>query len=233
MSDRAIRSLAALFAIAAIAFAAASSATAHADGRGPADQQAAQAPSDRPHEDYVVDAEYGPNGSLKDVRAFLADGTEIPVPSEDRSKVPARLRPLAGKPGGGATTNATGGGGAPGGTQGCRWITVNNEVETLLGFTLVWTHTYTSWCWSTITGAITSPVPDFWFSSLDPFWGWVGLIRNVTSYFSYHAGFPQSGYVHDKQAHFNQCQFGACQNVYPRTEFKAYYDGSYTWTTWD
>lgn len=200
---------------------------------GPPEPTEGTAPADRPDQDYVVDAEYSSSGALVSVRAFLSDGTEVPVPEGDRARAPQRMRSPAPKSTVGATTNATGGGGAPGGSSGCRWVTVNNEVETALGFTLVWTHTYTSWCWSTITGAITSPVPDFWFSGLDPFWSWVGFIRNITSYFTYHAGFPQSGYVHDKQAHFNQCQFGACQNIYPRTEFKAYYDGSYTWTTWN
>lgn len=104
---------------------------------------AERAAVDRPDGDYVVDAEYDASGALVSVKAFLSDGTEVRVPADDRAKVPARLR-AAPKAGGGATTNATGGGGAPGGTSGCRWVTVNNEVETALGFTLVWTRTYTS-----------------------------------------------------------------------------------------
>lgn len=191
----------------------------------------------RDGQDYVVDVLFGTNGEVIRATAFDADGKEIPIPEGavvQTKPSPSSLEFLLmhAEEDGGTHTNATGGGGSSGPT-GCRSVTVSNEKESMLGFTLFWFHTKTEWCWTSSTYTIHNVILDWWFTDVDPFWSFQGLTRNHYGFYQYVAGRSLSGYFHDKQAHFQSCIWIVCQNSYPRNQLWSFYNGAYQWRTDD
>lgn len=188
-------------------------------------------------QDYVVDVLFGTHGEVVRATAFDADGKEIPIPEGavvQTEPSPSSLEFLLkhAEEGGGTQTNATGGGGSPGPT-GCRAVTVSNEKESTLGFTLFWFHTKTEWCWTSSTYTIYNVIRDWWFTDVDPIWSFQGLTRDHYGFYQYVAGQSLSGYFHDKQAHFQSCIWIVCQNSYPRNQLWSFYNGAYQWQTDD
>lgn len=187
-------------------------------------------------EDYAIDALYT-DGNLTSLKAFLKDGTEVPVPAKDRAKVPNKMKNQSAGGSGEVSALDTGGGGAPGQPIMCRAVTVNNhEWSWPLGTLLFTTHVKTDWCWNTYTGSlnVNSTTPSTPFTMDDVVWHYVDMVHVSADYFPYLWGYPQSGHVNDRKFHFASNQpWGTTVHLYPRTELKVYYDGSYTWTTWD
>lgn len=185
--------------------------------------------------DHVIDSLFDIEGNLLSVRAYTPDGTEIPVP--DPSLIPEGINPLllervGGEDSGNVSPMGSGGGGSPS-PSGCRMVTVNNEKESTLGFTLFWFHTSTEWCWTSSSYYISWAITDWWFSDVDPVWSFQSITRNHTGYYQYVSGYSNSGHFNDKQAHFQSCVWVVCQNQYPRNQLWAFYNGAYQWVTED
>lgn len=181
--------------------------------------------------DFVVDELFTLDGDLISARAFTRDGTEIAVPSTYSHFTPKNAE--RGRSVDGAITpNGSGGGGSPGPT-GCRAVTVNNEVESTLGFTLMWWHSQTYWCWNSYMATVSDVATTEWASDIDVLWPYLGLSYDYEGYYEYFPGFTASGCLNYKQAHFQSCVTWVCQNEYPYNQLWSYYTGAYEWSTTD
>ncbi len=127
------------------------------------------------------------------------------------------------------------GSGGSSSASGCNKVTVNNEKETLLGNTAYWFHTWTYWCWNRANRTVSNVNTGAYLSGVDPFFFWRGIIIDNTNYFSRYFGYSRSGYLHEKQGHFENCivRYGCISNSYPHNLLHTYSNGTFTWQTHD
>jgi hypothetical protein len=186
--------------------------------------------------DFVVDELFTVDGVLLSTKAFTHDGAEIPVPASyipfdtSRGRQPSKSEGSGRQSSGGIVPAGSGGGGSPG-SSGCRSVTVNNEEVSTLGFTLLWWHSQTYWCWEASTYSVYSVQTTEWASDIDLIWSYLGITYDHEGWYAYVSGQSSSGYYNDKQAHFQSCLAWICQNLYPYNQLWSFYDGSYQWNT--
>ena len=176
-------------------------------------------------DDHVIVETFTFTGDQVSVDAFDAFGNSIDVPADFRSRGIVRApNGIALKSGDGGSSSASG----------CIRITVNNEKESLLRFTLFWYHTWTSWCWNRSAKTTYSIATGWSISDVDPTFEWQGNILEYGNHYSWSAGYPESGYAHERQGHFKQCIWVGCVgNYYPHNWLYSFSNGTYSWRTED
>jgi hypothetical protein len=145
--------------------------------------------------------------------------------------------PGSGKSGaktGGVVAMASGNGGDST-ASGCRRVTVNNEYETLLGFTAYYFHTWTRWCWTRSTQNVYDVTSGWTISDVDATEYWRGIVNTELGLYDYSVndGHPRSAYKNYRQGHFENCviKYGCISNTYPANTLRSYYNGTWAWST--
>lgn len=141
---------------------------------------------------------------------------------------------MGGSAGGGGTALSSGTGGDSSGS-GCLRVTVNNEAETVLGFTAYWFHTWTRWCWTRSTQNVHDVSTGWTISDVDSQQYWRGIVNKELVFYDYSTnnGHPRSAYKHYRQGRFENCvlKYGCIGNTYPANTLRSYYNGTWAWST--
>lgn len=137
-------------------------------------------------------------------------------------------------PGDGIAANAGGSAGSSS-ASGCQRVTVNNEAETVLGFTAYWFHTWTRWCWTRSTQVVYDVSTGWFLSDVDSQQYWRGIINSELGFYDYSTndGHPKSAYKHYRQGRFENCvlKYGCIGTTYPANTLRSYYNGTWAWET--
>jgi len=195
-------------------------------------------------DDRVVVETFTPSGIRISTEAFNKNGDLIPVPPGFESQgivVAADQTALTPPYTANAAPNGITGQGSNSGTggsssaSGCIRVTVNNEKETTLGFTMFWFHTWTSWCWDRSTKTISDVQTGWYLSDVDWTRQWNSMIVDNVRYYQWEQGSPKSGYEHEKQGHLQGCvgSYGCLSNHYPHNRLWSHSDGTWSWETAD
>ena len=180
-------------------------------------------------DDHIVVETFTLAGDRISMTAYARDGVPIPVPEDFVSQgivaADTVVDTLAYASGNGGTSSASG----------CVRVTVNNEYETATGSTAYWFHTWTNWCWTRSTKTISSVSTGSYVSGVNWPYVYQGVISDTTEFYSWYAGHPNSGFIHDKQARFDNCivSLGCYASSYPRNELYSHSDGTWSWSTSD
>jgi hypothetical protein len=136
--------------------------------------------------------------------------------------------------GGGVVPMASGSGGSSS-SSGCRKVTVNNETETVLGFTAYWFHTWTRWCWTRSTQVVYDVTTGWYISDVDSQEYWKGINNTELLFYDYSTndGHPRSAFKHYRQGRFENCvlKYGCIGTTYPTNLLRSYYNGTWVWST--
>ncbi len=193
-------------------------------------------------DDHIVVETFTLTGDRIDTKAYSRDGVMIPVPVdfESQGSVVADAAMMNGLKNlnwksDRALWYASSGSGGFSSASGCITVTIRNEKESVLGFTLYWFNTWTEWCWSRASKRVSSVSTGYSLEDVDGVLVWQGLIVNDTRSYNWLSGYPSSGYWHEKQGHFQNCvpQVGCYANSYPRNILKSHSDGTWYWRTYD
>jgi hypothetical protein len=191
-----------------------------------ADPASADAPPPPPLEpvaaagdDHVVDELLAPDGIVLETRRFDPEGREVVVAAD------GTLLPIA-------QPADSGSGGSPS-AEGCRRVTVRNEVETLLGATAYWYNTFTEWCWNRANHLVGNVVTGHFFEDVDPNFLYRELLVQDERHYAWVEGFNKSGFWHERQARWENCLFrvGCVGNTFPRNVLRSHADGTWNWST--
>jgi hypothetical protein len=132
-----------------------------------------------------------------------------------------------------AVAMADSGTGGSSSASGCKKVTLNNEGETLLGFTAYRFHTWASWCWRRSTQTVYDVKTGWFLSDVDSFQVWRGMVNREFVFYDYSVndGHPRSAYKHYRQGHFENCvpKVGCLSNTYPTNTLRSYYNGTFAW----
>lgn len=191
-------------------------------------------------DDHVIVETFTPRGGRISTVAFDESGTIIPVPEsfESQGTVTAESTMTTVHVNSATPYSVTGqrsnsGDGGSSSASGCRRVTVSNEKESLLGFTLFWFHTWTSWCWDRNARTISSVSTGWYLSGVDGTRQWNSMIVDNTRYYQWIPGYSTSGYEHQKQGHLQSCPSGCIINNYPQNWLWSHSDGTWSWETDD
>lgn len=195
-------------------------------------------------DDRVVVETFTPSGVKISTEAYNKNGDLIPVPPGFESQgivVAADQTALTPPYTANAAPNGITGQGSNSGTggsssaSGCIRVTVNNEKETLLGFTSFWFHTWTSWCWNSSTKTISDVRTGWYLSDVYSTIGWRSMIVDTTEHYQWIQGHGKSGFEHEKQGHLQECvpQLGCWRDLYPHNRLWSHSDGTWSWETAD
>ena len=201
-----------------------------------------QSSSGQPDVDHIIVETFTLTGERVSTEAFSSDGSPIPVPAdfESRGVVKASAATLAevtltnAVEGDGYAPDGVGSGGSSS-SSGCREVTVKNEKKDHLGFSVFWFNTWTSWCWDRSTWTTYDVSTGYFLDDVDPLYEWRDLIVDHADFYRWQTGFPESGYRHEKQGHFEYCvpKLLCIGSFYPRNILKSHSDGTWTWSTSD
>jgi hypothetical protein len=170
-------------------------------------------------DDHVVDELLAPDGTVLEAHRYDRHGREVVVAPDGTLLTVAQ-------PAG------SGSGGTPS-AQGCRRLTVRNEVETLLGATAYWYNTFTEWCWNRADHAVSNVVTGHFFEDVDPNFIYRELLVQDERHYAWTQGFNKSGFWHERQARWENCvlRVGCVGNTFPRNVGRSHSDGTWSWST--
>ena len=114
-------------------------------------------------------------------------------------------------------------------------MTVRNVAKTLLGTTAYVYWTSTNFCWTRSTQTVYNPVNDWGFYDVDSQQNWVGQVDKDLLFYDYSTnnGYPRSAYKHWRKGHFENVVpvYGTWNHTYPENTIRAYYNGTWAWST--
>lgn len=190
-------------------------------------------------EDHIVVETFTVTGEHVSTKAYSLDNEEISVPEGFISQgsvsvdgdVLAEIELLNSQSGGELTALGSGHGGSSS-SSGCRKVTVRNEEESMLGFTVFWFNTWTQWCWNRSAKVVSNVSSGWHLEDVSQFWEWREMLIDNGEFYSWYSEYSTSGYRHEKQGHLENCVYAICgADSYPRNILWSHSNGTWSWNT--
>lgn len=129
-----------------------------------------------------------------------------------------------------AFSSGTGGSSSASGCIGIRLT--NSGYSAVFGSVLFRYRTLTSWCWNRTQGRVSSIGASWDIIDVSSQMYWRGEVNNALGFYTWRAGYGQSGYRHYRQGSFENCvlKYGCIGRWYPSNDIRVHSDGTYAYT---